>query len=88
MHRPIHRMIWPATGSTLKVNSAFTLNKAPATFVKQSRIAETVVQGKTFPKWDWVLGCAAEVVGGFLVAFYLLATLALGAAVLFFTFFR
>ena len=84
-------MIWPATGRTLKMNSifdAFVVNKAPATAEKQPKIEDTVRRIKNLPKTRSAIGCAAELVAGFLAVLYLLAALALGAALLLYTFFQ
>ena len=63
-----------------------TIDKARAIVTTQRDIQRTVTRTKTVP-WIWsVVGYAAELGAGILVVLYLVATLALGAALLFFTF--
>ena len=63
-----------------------TVDKARAIVAAQRDIQRTVSRTKTVPRIWSVVGYAAELGAGILAVLYLVATLALGGALLFFTF--
>jgi hypothetical protein len=68
--------------------NVLSLNRAPATITSERKSQKTVTRTKTcFRIWP-LIRPATEFVAGLFVVFYLLAALALGGALLFFTLFR
>ena len=76
---------------TLKMDSAgdvLAVNEAPAIAGREREIKKTVVgTNKSRRKWSSIR-CATELLAMVFAVFYLLAALALGAALLFYTFTR
>jgi hypothetical protein len=75
--------------SSLKIDSGgnlLTVYTAPATATPEREIHKTVTGTKTFSRIRLLVRSTMEFVAGLFAVFYLLATLALGGAVLFFTF--
>ena len=76
---------------TLKMDSAgdvLAVNKAPATVGRDREIKKTIVSTNKFRRIWSSIGCVTELLAVVFAVFYLLAALALGAALLFYTFTR
>jgi hypothetical protein len=73
----------------LKVDSVWnvlTTNNREAIVATRPEVRRTVTRSKAFPRIWSLVGCVTEFVVGVLAVFYFVAALALGAALLFFTF--
>jgi hypothetical protein len=77
--------------SSLKIDSGgnlLTVYTAPATVTTEREIHKTVTGTKTFSRIRLLIRSTTEFVAALFAVFYLLAALALGGAVLFFTFWQ
>lgn len=65
-----------------------TTDKARAIVIRERAIQKTVTRVKTFSRVWSLVKCFIEIGAGIFAVFYLIASLALGGALLFFTFFH